>query len=65
MEIGQLLEGVFANDIGVQDKEWRVILAENLLCQLQGAGGAQRLGLDGELNLYVVLLFVLYVDGLR
>lgn len=48
MERGQLFEGEVADDIGVQNKERGVVLAERLLGQLQGAGGAQRLGLNRE-----------------
>lgn len=59
VEVGELLEGVVADDIGVQDEEGRVVLAKDLLGQLQRAGGAQRLVLDGELYADVVLLLVL------
>jgi len=58
MESGQVFEGVFANDIGVEDKERRIVLAEDLFCQLERASGAQWLGLDGEFDVYAVLLLV-------
>ena len=59
VEVGQLLEGVVADDVRVEDEEGRVVLAENLLSKLQGTGGAQGLGFDGEIDLDVVLLLVL------
>jgi hypothetical protein len=61
-----LLEGVVANDVRVQDEEGRVVLSENLLGELQRSSSAQGLGLDGEVDLDVVLLLVLReVSGLR
>ena len=61
VELGKLLEGVVAGDIGVEDEEGSVALAEDALGELQGAGGAKRLGLYGELN--VDLVEVLILDG--
>lgn len=61
VECSELLERVFAGNIGVEDEEGRVVLAENALSELERAGGAQGLSLDGELNLDVVLLLVLAV----
>lgn len=40
VEFCELLEGVVTDDIGVEDKERRVILAQDLLSQFQGASGA-------------------------
>ena len=59
VEVGQLLEGVVADDVRVQDEEGRVVLTENLLGELQRSGSAQGLGLDGEIDLDIVLLLVL------
>lgn len=59
MEVGKVLERVIADDIRVENKEGAVILSENLLSKLQRTGSAQRLGLDGEGNLDIVLLLVL------
>ena len=59
VEVGQLFEGVVADDVRVEDEEGRVILAEDLLSKLQGSGSAQGLGLDGEIDLDIVLLLVL------
>ena len=59
VEVGELLEGVVANNIRVEDEERRVILAQDLLRQLERASRAQRFGLDGELNVDSVLLLVL------
>jgi hypothetical protein len=59
VESGQLFEGEFANDVGVEDEERRVVLAEGLLSQLERASGSQWLGLDRELDVYAVLFLVL------
>jgi hypothetical protein len=60
VKLGQLLERIVTDDIGVQDEEWRVVFGENILCQFQGTSGAEGFSLNGELDLYVVLLFVLF-----
>jgi hypothetical protein len=59
VEVGHLLEGVVADDVRVQDEEGSVVLAENLLSELQGSCSAQRLGLDGKVDLDVVLFLIL------
>lgn len=59
VELCELLEGVIANDIGVEDEEWRVILAQDLLGQFQGACGAQGFGFDGEFDSDVILFLIL------
>ena len=59
VEVGELLEGVVACDIGVEDEEGRVVLAEDVLSELEGTGGAEGLGLDGECDGDAVLLLVL------
>jgi hypothetical protein len=59
VELQQLLKGVVADDIGVEDEEWRVVLQQDLLGKLQGTGGVEGFGLDGELDVDVVLLLVL------
>lgn len=46
VEVCQLFEWVLADDIRVEDEEWGVVLAENLLGELQGTGGSKRLRLD-------------------
>lgn len=58
VEAGQVLEGEIADDVRVEDEERRIILAEDLLCELQGTSGAQWLGLDGEGDIDVVLFFI-------
>jgi hypothetical protein len=65
VELSELLEGVVAGDIGVEDEEGRVVLAEDALSELERAGGAQGLRLDGELDLDVVLLLVLFQAIIR
>lgn len=59
VEIGQFFEGVIANNVGVQDEEGGVVLAQDTLRQLQGTGRAQRFGLDRELDADIVLFLVL------
>jgi hypothetical protein len=59
VEFGELLEGVLAGDVGVEDEEGGVALAENLLSELERTGGAEWLGLEREVNLDVVQLLVL------
>lgn len=59
VELGELREGILAGHVGVENEEGRLVLAEDGLSELQGSGGAKGLGLDGECDLDVVLLFVL------
>lgn len=59
VESQEVLEGVVADDIGVEDEERRVVLSENALSKLQGASSVEGLSLDGELDVDVVLLLVL------
>jgi hypothetical protein len=59
VELGELLEGVFAGDIGVENEERRIVLAQDGLGELQGTSSAKGLGLDRELDLDVVLRLVL------
>lgn len=59
VEVGQLPEGVLADDVRVEDEERLVVPAEDLLGELQGARGAQGFGLDRERDLDVVPLLVL------
>lgn len=66
VELGKLLEGVVADDIGVEDEEGGVVLAEGLFGEFEGTGGAEGLSFDGEFNVDVVFLFVLeagFVSG--
>lgn len=58
VEGGELGEGVVAGDVGVEDEEGRLVLAQDAFGQLEGAGGAEGLCLDRELDLDVVLLLV-------
>lgn len=64
MEVGQLLEGIFADDVGVEDEERFVVLAQDLLGELEGTGCSQGFGFDGECNLDIVLLFI-FLQGTR
>jgi hypothetical protein len=60
VELGELLEGVVAGDIGVEDEEGGLVLAQNALGELQGAGRAEGFGFDREGDGDVVLFFVLH-----
>jgi hypothetical protein len=40
VELGELLEGVVAGNVGVEDEEGRVVLSEDVLGELEGTGGA-------------------------
>ena len=46
VECGEVRKGVFANDIGVQDEERRVIFSEDFFGELEGAGSAKGFGFD-------------------
>lgn len=59
VEFEQVLEGVVADDVRVEHEEGRVVLEEDLLGELQGTGGVEGFGLDGKLDVDVILLFVL------
>ena len=59
VELSELREGVLAGNIGVENEEGRLVLAEDGLSELQGTSGAEGLGLDGERDFNVVLLLVL------
>lgn len=41
VESGEIRKGVFANDIGVEDEERGIVLAEDFFCQLQRTCGAK------------------------
>lgn len=56
VELGEGLEGILACDVGVEDEEGGVVLGEDVLGQLQGAGGAEGLALDRDDNVDIVLL---------
>ena len=48
VERSEVLEGEVADDVRVENEKGRVVLAQDLLGQLQGAGSAKGLGLDRE-----------------
>lgn len=60
VEFSQVLKRVFAGDVGVEDEERAVIFAQNLSSQLEGTSSTQGLLLDGEGDLYAILLLVLF-----
>lgn len=59
VEVDEVLEGVVANNVRVQDEERRVVLLQDLLSELEGTGGAKGLLLDAERDVDTVLLLVL------
>lgn len=60
MEVSDLLKWIITNNITVQDKEGRVVLAKDLSGQSQRTGSAKRLGLDREGDVDAIFLFVLF-----
>jgi hypothetical protein len=60
VELGELLKGVVAGNIGVEDEEGRVVLAQDIFGELEGTGGTEGLSFDGESDVDVVLLLVLH-----
>jgi hypothetical protein len=59
VELCQLLEGILAGDIGVEDEEGSIILSEDLLSQLQRTSSTEGLVLDRNGNVDTELLLVL------
>lgn len=59
VEFGKLLEGVVANDIGVEDEEGGGVLSEGFLGEFERAGGAEGFGFDGEFDVDVVFFGIL------
>jgi hypothetical protein len=48
VEVAELIEGVRAGDVRVEDKERRVVLAENFASEGERTSRAEGLGLDRE-----------------
>lgn len=59
VEFCEFFERIVADDIGIENEEWRIILAQDFLGQLQRPRSAQGFGFDGEFNVDVVLFLVL------
>ena len=53
VECGEFREGVFADNIGVEDEEGSVVFAKDLFCQLERACGTEGFGFDGKSDLDV------------
>jgi hypothetical protein len=51
---------LYADDIRIEDEEWRVIFREDIACQGERAGGAKRFGLNGKCDSDIVFLFILF-----
>ena len=63
VEVGELFEGVVADDVRIEDEERGGVLAEGFGGKFKGTGGAERFGFDGKLDADVVFFFVLKVCG--
>lgn len=63
VEIPESLKGVGTGDVRVEDKEGRIVLAEDLTGESQGTGGTERFGLDAEGDGDTVLLLGLLEHG--
>ena len=61
VERRELLEGVLAGDVRVEDEERGVVLGQNLLRQLERSGGAKGLGFDRDGDVDSELFLVLHV----
>jgi hypothetical protein len=59
VEVGELLEGVVAGNVGVEHEKGRIVLAQDAFGELERAGGPEGFGLDRELDFDVVLLLIL------
>ena len=59
VELRELLEGVVADDVRVENEERGVVFAEDLFCELEGPGRAKGFCLYGEFDLDVELFLVL------
>ena len=59
VEGGEVGEGEVADDVRVEDKEGLLVLAEDVLGELEGTGRIEGLGLDGEGDVDAELLLVL------
>lgn len=46
VELGELSEGVVASNVGIEDEEGLLVLAQDALGELEGACRAERLCLD-------------------
>jgi hypothetical protein len=51
---------LYADDIGIEDEEWRVIFCEDIASQGERAGGAKRFCLNGKCDSDVVFFFILF-----
>lgn len=62
VEVGELLEGIFANDVRVENEKGTIVFAEDLFSQFERTRRPQGFGFNGELNLDVVFFFVLMMS---
>ena len=60
VEVGELLEWIVADDIGIEDEERRVAFAQDFLCEFEGTGCTEGFRLDRKLNADVVFFLVLF-----
>lgn len=59
VEVGELLKGIIANDVGVEYEERGVVFAEGFFGELEGTSGSEGFGFDGEFNVDLVFFLVL------
>ena len=59
MELGQLLERVVADNIGVENEKRGVVFSEDPLCQLERTSRPKWFRLDRELDVDSILLLIL------
>lgn len=60
VEFGQIGKWVVANDIGVEDKEWVIVLSENLFGELKRTGGTEWFVLNAKGDSDIVFFLVLF-----
>lgn len=61
--VPELLEGVGASNVRVQDEEWRIILAQDFPRKSKRSSGAERFSLDAEGDVDTVLLLGFLQDS--
>lgn len=59
VEFCQLLEGVIADNIGVEYEERGIVLPEDLFCQLERTGRPKWFGLNRKFDVDSILLLIL------
>lgn len=63
VEVDEILEGELAGNIRVEDEKGRVVLAKDVLGELQRTGSAERFWLEREVDLDAACCLVLSDDS--